>query len=280
MEAPIEEIGHDDSDVQNEKVEDDGTEFKEYTDGIKDEETVEEEGNKQSTQVEVEDKTPKAFTWASLAAKKNTPVSAAAAPTPTQAVAPKQTAKKPEPPQQQRAPAKKREEAPSRKETSEEPRRKAPDSHQIFIGNLHNNITEKDVRDAFKEFGNIVEVRLNPKNFGFVAFDGPDPPKEILGSRRTKSIVILGNTINTEVKRSVSGSGRGGVGSGGGGRDRERDNSARGRNEMNKNVNRSNSGGQNRTGKSSSYSQKQPRSSEDTKNKDTKPPREQRQTRR
>lgn len=283
MEAPIEDIVQPDSDTRDEKVEDDGTEFKEYTDSMKDDEVISEEV-KQPIQAEVEDATPKTFTWAALA-KKNTPVSATAAPIPTQVVAPKQTSKKPDPPQQQQGPPqKKREEASTRKEMPEEPRRKVPDSHQIFIGNLPNNITEKDVREAFKEFGNIVEVRLNPKNFGFVAFDGPDPPNKILGTRMTRSTVILGNTINTEVKRSVSGSGRGGAGSGSGGgggfrRDRERDSSARSRNEANKNASRSNSGGQNRAGKSSSYSQKQQRHNDDNKNKDSKPTKE-RQTRR
>ena len=46
---------------------------------------------------------------------------------------------------------KKREEAPIKKEMTEEPRRRtpAPDTHQIFIGNLPSSITEKDVRDNF-----------------------------------------------------------------------------------------------------------------------------------
>lgn len=43
--------------------------------------------------------------------------------------------------------------APAKKDFSEENRRRlglSPDEHQIFIGNLPNNITEDEVRKAFQ----------------------------------------------------------------------------------------------------------------------------------
>lgn len=261
--------------------EDDGTEFKEYDSSSI---NVEESTQEDSAPVPVEsDGPPKPVTWAALA-KKNTPVSA------TPAAPAKPAPKKPSPSTQRTAPPKKREESNQpapKKEPSEESRRRnpAPDNHQIFIGNLPNNVTEKDVRDSFSEYGKIIEVRLNPKNFGFIAFDGPDAPTKILN--KTKTIIIHNNTINTEVKRSVGGSSRrdGGGGGGGGGFRRDRGSDKEGRGERRSdNKNTSRNAGQNRAGKNNSFGQKQPRSSDDGKtdnrNKDSKAPREQRQTRR
>jgi len=209
---------------------------------------------------------PKPVTWAALA-KKNTASSVVVAPvaTPQPKPAPKKSSPAP-----QKAPPKKREEPQPKKEQSEEPRRRniAPDNHQIFIGNLPTSITEKDVRDHFGEFGNIIEIRLNAKNFGFIAFDGPDAPSKILTKAKVKmeSIVIHGNTINIEVKRS-GGAGRERTNERGGGggfrRDRGSDKERRGggdrggdRSDFNKNKNngqfnnnRSSGGG----GKNSSF---------------------------
>ncbi|XP_057313957.1 ras GTPase-activating protein-binding protein 1-like [Hydractinia symbiolongicarpus] len=258
---------------EQEAKEDDGTEFKEYEDVQVDETT--EAANKPTEPDANESSKP--VTWAALAKKNTTSTSANSSP--VSKPAPKK------PVQTQQRP-KKREEAPvTKKETPEEPRRRgaAPDSHQIFIGNLPVTVTEKDVREAFKEYGTIVEVRLNPKNFGFVAFTGPEAPTTIL-QNKTKQIVIHNHTINTEEKRSVSGSGRGGGGGGSGGggggfRRGDRD-SARGRNDQNKNRTGS---GQNRSGRNTTYTQKQSRSGDDNKterNKDQKAPREQKQSKR
>lgn len=85
-------------------------------------------------------------------------------------------------------------------------RQQAPDSHQIFIGNLPYGCTESDIRALFEEFGSIVEIRLNPKNFGFVAFDNPDSPVTILGSGKQFTCGV--QTINIEVKQSASNSRR------------------------------------------------------------------------
>lgn len=184
---------------------------------------------------------PKPVTWAALA-KKNTASSAVSAPvtTPQPKPAPKKASPAP-----QKAPPKKREEPQTKKEQMDEPRRRnpAPDNHQIFIGNLPTSISEKDVRDNFGEYGNIIEVRLNQKNFGFIAFDGPDAPSKILALSKSKSFVIHGNTINIEVKRSGgAGRERNGERGGGGGfrRDRGSDKERRGGDRPDFNKNKSN----------------------------------------
>lgn len=239
-------------------VEDDGTEFKEYDNSdIKVEEPVEViEESKPEPEVEE----PKVFSWAALT-KKNTPGAQTPAP-----VINKPAVKKVSPSQPPKSsPPKKREEPPVKNDSSDESRRRtgpAPDNHQIFIGNLPPGISEKDIREAFNEFGTIVEVRLNPKNFGFIAFTGPEAPLKILS--KNKTIIIHNNTINTEVKRSVGSGGRGG-GGGGGFRRGDRDSGGRGRNDMNKNANRNpgGGGGPNRPGKNSAFPQKQPRSGDE-----------------
>eukprot|EP00794_Sanderia_malayensis_P007033 gene7033-7822_t len=151
---------------------------------------------------------PAPLTWASFV-KKSTPT------TPPQSNAPVSrtvTAKSPPQPapmlakpQQQ-----KRREESTKKDNREETRKKfgiAPDSHQIFIGNLPNHISEADVRGIFKEYGNIIEVRLNAKNFGFVAFDAPEPAEKILKSE--KPIMFGKSAINVEEKRSSASASRG-----------------------------------------------------------------------
>jgi len=156
----------------------------------------------------------KPVTWAALAGK-NTPAPAAPQVNLKPAVQKPPPAKKsPNPAPQRSAPARKQDERPPpRKEPVEETKKRSgppPDAHQIFIGNLPPTVTDADIRNIFKEYGNIVEIRLNPKNFGFVAFDGPDPPVQILND--DKQFICNNNTINIEVKRSVAqaGANRGG----------------------------------------------------------------------
>jgi len=220
---------------------------------------------------------PKPFTWAALA-KKNTAPS----------VPPPQAAKpsiKKTPAAAAVKPQKRKEESPPvKKESPEDLRRRLgppPDEHQIFIGNLPSGITEDEVREAFKEFGTIVEVRLNPKNFGFVAFSGTEAPQEIL--KKSKTITIRSQAINTEVKRSVSGANRGGGGTGGGG-------FRRGGGDKDSNRSRSDFKSNNRNqgrstqGKSNTFPQKQTRNDDGKTDKKTttdfKPSREQKPFRR
>ena len=41
-----------------------------------------------------------------------------------------------------------------------------PDAHQLFVGNLPLDTTEKELKDFFSQFGNVLELRLNSKGTG------------------------------------------------------------------------------------------------------------------
>lgn len=84
--------------------------------------------------------------------------------------------------------------------------RNAPDNHQVFIGNLPNNIKDDEVRNVFAKYGTILEIRLNPKNFGFVIFNSPEPVEQILNNRPIK---IGNHEINIEEKKPSGTVGRG-----------------------------------------------------------------------
>ncbi|XP_033741132.1 ras GTPase-activating protein-binding protein 2-like isoform X2 [Pecten maximus] len=88
-----------------------------------------------------------------------------------------------------------------------------PDSHQLFVGNLPHNITEKELIDFFTAYGTVVELRINTKgsggklpNFGFVVFDNAEPVKQILNS---KPIKYNGeHRLNVEEKKARGEGGR------------------------------------------------------------------------
>eukprot|EP00118_Oscarella_pearsei_P024991 m.307265 g.307265 ORF g.307265 m.307265 type:complete len:437 (+) comp42090_c0_seq1:98-1408(+) len=93
-----------------------------------------------------------------------------------------------------------------------------PDSHQIFIGNLAVNVTEQNVRTTFSAWGNVVEVRLHPKHFGFVIFDSPEPVRELLKYVEGGSNISINKSrVNLEEKKSNIPKGRGKDGMPGGG---------------------------------------------------------------
>lgn len=79
--------------------------------------------------------------------------------------------------------------------------RSAPDSHQIFVGNLPNGTTDQELRDIFNKYGKVVEVRINPKNFGFVVFDNEESVHTIIGLRLDHQINLHDRKLNIEEKR-------------------------------------------------------------------------------
>lgn len=91
-----------------------------------------------------------------------------------------------------------------------------PDSYQLFVGGLPPQTADSEIRAVFEEHGNILEVRVNPKNFAFVVFDGPEPVQKIMTMK--ESFQLNGKRLNIELKRS-SAARFGGARSGG---DRER----------------------------------------------------------
>lgn len=107
--------------------------------------------------------------------------------------------------------------------------RDMPDSCQIFVGGLPGGTTESDLRELLSEFGTILEIRINQKNFAFIVFGSPDTVQKILAER--DNIQLRSKSLNIELKRPSAprsgGMGRGkpglpagggGGGAGGGGR--------------------------------------------------------------
>lgn len=92
--------------------------------------------------------------------------------------------------------------------------RDTPDACQIFVGGLPYHATEADIREAFKEYEPIKEVRVNPKNFGFVIFDSSDPVEKIMKNKDGFS--VRGKTLNIEPKKERGSGSRGAGGFRGG----------------------------------------------------------------
>lgn len=169
-------------------------------------------------ELEENDEPNKPVTWAALA-KKNTPVTHVTSPTnaPVKKAASNPVSVKSAPaivPQVQRRP---QDDTPTPTSTNDDQKNFSsrrgpppPDSHQVFIGNLPNGVEEEEIKEIFSEFGKIVEVRLNPKNFGFVAFDNADSPGSVIN--KSRQITCKGQKINIEAKQAngLSRSGRGG----------------------------------------------------------------------
>ena len=77
-----------------------------------------------------------------------------------------------------------------------------PDSCQLFVGGLPPQSGDPEIRQVFEEHGNILEVRVNPKNFAFVVFDSPEPVQKIMAIRDTFN--LNGKRLNIELKRPSS----------------------------------------------------------------------------
>ena len=100
-----------------------------------------------------------------------------------------------------------------------------PDSWQIFVGGLPPQTGDTEIRGVFETHGNILDVRVNPKNFAFVVFDSPDPVQKIMTMK--EQFHLGGRRLNIELKRPsvrYGGPRSGGGDRGGGDRgDRDRD---------------------------------------------------------
>ena len=93
----------------------------------------------------------------------------------------------------------------------------------IYVGNLTFDVSEDDLREAFKQFGEISEVRLimdkysgKSKGFGFVEMPSKAEAEKAIEEMNGKE--FMGRALNVnEAKPKVDRGGRGG-GSRGGGR--------------------------------------------------------------
>ena len=77
-----------------------------------------------------------------------------------------------------------------------------PDTWQLFVGGLPPQTGDYEIRQVFEDQGNILEVRVNPKNFAFVVFDSPEPVQKIMSIRET--FQLNGKRLNIELKRPSS----------------------------------------------------------------------------
>ena len=94
--------------------------------------------------------------------------------------------------------------------------RNAPDSYQIFVGGLPGGTTEQELRNVFNDYGTIIEVRTNPKNFGFIVFDNEQSVQRIMAQKELEPFQIRRKTLNIEEKKPSEKRGGGGGGGGGG----------------------------------------------------------------
>ena len=98
--------------------------------------------------------------------------------------------------------------------------RDAPDTWQIFVGGLPQHTTEAEIRSIFSQFGTILEVRVNQKNFAFIVFDNAESVTSIIGTK--ESLQIRNKFLNIEPKRPSAPRLGGGGSRGDRDRDRER----------------------------------------------------------
>merc|ERR1719345_383244 len=108
------------------------------------------------------------------------------------------------------------------------------DGCKVYVGNLCNNIDERDVQDAFGKFGAIrnVWIARNPPGFAFVTFEDPkdaeDCVKDTDGTELDREkLTDPGQRVRVEVSHGRSKGGGGDRGGGGGGRDRRDDDRGR-----------------------------------------------------
>ncbi|XP_062522854.1 ras GTPase-activating protein-binding protein 2-like [Corticium candelabrum] len=83
------------------------------------------------------------------------------------------------------------------------------DNQQVFVGNIPQNVDEDEFRDIFKRYGNILDIRITPKHFGFVTFEDPQSALDVLHEQ--KELKLHGQRLNIEEKKSNLGT-RGGRG--------------------------------------------------------------------
>ncbi len=100
-------------------------------------------------------------------------------------------------------------------------------SKRLFVGNLDYSTTEHQLREAFSEFGNVLDATVvtdrmtgQSRGFGFVEVEGDADADRAI--EEMNGAALGGRNINVNEARERSGGGGrgGGGGGGGGGRDR------------------------------------------------------------
>jgi hypothetical protein len=94
---------------------------------------------------------------------------------------------------------------------------KYPDNHQIFVGNLQPDITEKELKAYFNQYGSIYEARINANtkqqsarklpNYGFIVFETKEAVEEVLRISKETQLTMKNEKgveyrLNIEEKRA------------------------------------------------------------------------------
>lgn len=94
----------------------------------------------------------------------------------------------------------------------------------IYVGNLSHDVTEEDLKEAFKAFGEVETVRLikdndtgRSKGFGFVEMSDNANAQSAIDGLNDKELKGRALKVNTARPRTENRSGRGGYGGGRGG---------------------------------------------------------------
>lgn len=106
-------------------------------------------------------------------------------------------------------------------------------SNKLYVGNLSYDTTERDLNEAFAEFGTVTETNLmmdrmtnRPRGFGFVTMSNADEAQKAIDGLNGRNLDGRDLTVNIakpREERSGGGGGGGGrreYGGGGGGRNR------------------------------------------------------------
>lgn len=77
---------------------------------------------------------------------------------------------------------------------------------KLYVGNIHNNVTESDLRPVFEAFGQIESVELHSGGYGFVIYKNESDGKAALAA--LNGLEIAGTAISVrEVENNVGGGG-------------------------------------------------------------------------
>ena len=88
--------------------------------------------------------------------------------------------------------------------------REAPNNHQIFVGNLPSKTDHQDLENIFKDYGDVIHVRVTPNNFGFVVFDNENPVIDVLSAvKKGKKFFLFEQRLNVEEKKTAMNNNRG-----------------------------------------------------------------------
>ena len=95
----------------------------------------------------------------------------------------------------------------------------------IYVGNLSNEVTEEDLKQAFETFGEVESVKIikdkytnRSKGFGFVEMASKAEGQSAIDGLNGKELKGKAVTVNEARPRTESRGRGGGYGSGGGGR--------------------------------------------------------------